>query len=224
MIPSSVATGLLLLATAHAQEAPAPAGTGANPPSSPGKEGPAATGEERTPSRYHLSNIEEHIAAIASRFAISRLETDPFGLTQDPSKKPAAPRIAHATPRLRKNLPPTPFKDVVGAIQVTAVMPSQQRFLVQSRSISRGDRFPILYRDKAVTAQVLHVSGSSITFRNVRTKEVAKLVLNMLPPGMTRDSGGVAGPPGLERDNPSAPLEVDVPSALPDSPPPAAQR
>jgi len=223
IITTSAIAAVLLTAASRAQVAPAPAAPEAKPtaPATTAEKGSAT--DERTSSRYHLSDIDQHISGIASGFAIARHETDPFGLTQDPSKKTAMPKIVHATPRLR-HIPPTPFKDVVAAIHVTAVLPSEQRFLVESRSIKRGDRFPILFRDKSVTVEVLRVSSSSITFQNVETKVVAKLVLDMVPPGMTRDAGGSAGPPGLERDNPSAPLELDVPSALPSSPPPAAQR
>ena len=224
IIPTSAIAAALLTAASWAQVSPAPAAP-ASKPAPPGEDAArkdSAT-DERTSSRYHLSAVEQHISAIASGFAIARHENDPFGLSQDPSKKSAMPKLVHATPKLR-HIPPTPFKDVVAAIQVTAVLPSQQRFLVKSRSIRRGDRFPVLFRDKSLTVEVVRVSSAKISFRNVKTKEVADLVLDMLPPGMTRDSGGSAGPPGLQRDNPSAPLQLDVPSAMPDTPPSASRR
>jgi len=160
-------------------------------------------------SRYHLDDVDSYIIARSKTFAIRALAIDPFGLPQDPSKKPIAPKITPKSFNKYKNIPPTPFADVIAALRVNAVMPHQQRFLIGSRSIQRGDKFPIVYRDKSITVQVLHIGGSKIDFRNTSTNETAALSLKLLPPGMNRDSGE-AKPPGFNRDNPSAPVEVQL--------------
>lgn len=212
---------LLPFIATSAQEAPAPEAAKQTPGPAPvAEQSPAAARTESRPSsRYHLGEVDSYIQGIATNFVMSKQPADPFGLMQDPDLKPITPKLI--TPRAKlKNIPATPFKDVVAAIQVTAVMPSQQQFLVASRTIRRGDKFPIIYRDKSVTVEVARVSGNSISFRNVKTRELADLQINALPPGMTRDAEGIAGPPGFERDNPSAPIEVDVTSLTPDAPPP----
>jgi len=160
-----------------------------------------------------LADLDAFVKERAGSFSMAKRPTDPFGLLQDPAAAPVAPKVVAKTENKFMNIPPTPFADVIDAIHVTAVMPQHQRFLVGSRSIGRGDSFPIHYRDKSLTVQVLKVSAKKIDFRNTATGETASLSLDLLPPGMSRDEGGGTGPPGLQRDNPAAPIEVQI--ALP---------
>ncbi len=205
-------TALASLALAH----PLPAASDGSPVNAP----PTAdasrpdTKENDAPeplaSRYHLGDVDSYIAAHAKTFAIRTLETDPFGLPQDPSKKPLAPKISPKTFNKYKNIPPTPFADVIAALKVNAVMPHQQRFLIASRTIRRGDKFPIVFQDKSISVEVLHIGGGRIDFRNTSTNETASLSLKLLPSGMNRDTGK-ASPPGLLRNDPDAPVEVHIP-------------
>ncbi len=193
---------LAALATrAHAAGDPAPAAAG--PP-------PAAPDAAASSSRFRLADVDAFIKDRAAAFDIASRATDPFGLCQDPAAAPPRPKITSTVAGKFVHIPPVPFADVVGALEVTAVMPLQQRFLVGSRMIKLGDRFPIHYRDKSITVQVTNVSGRRIDFRNLKTGESAALALDVLPHGMRRDGRAAQGPPGLARDNPSAPIEVDV--------------
>lgn len=198
-------TALAILAAlaprAHAAGDPAPAAAG--PP-------PAAPDAAASPSRFRFADVDAFIKDRAAAFDIAGRPTDPFGLFQDPAAAPPPPKLASTVAGKFVHIPPVPFADVVGALEVTAVMPLQQRFLVGSRMIKLGDRFPIHYRDKSITVQVTKVSGRRIDFRNLKTGESAALALEVLPPGMRRDGRAAPGPPGLARDNPSAPIEVDV--------------
>jgi hypothetical protein len=176
---------------------------------------PAGEAAATNASRYRLNDVEAYIKEHLTGFEISRRAADPFGLLQDPAAAPPPPKLASKVTNKFLNIPPTPFVDVVNALRVTAVMPNHQRFLIQSRSISRGQHFPINYRDKSVTVEVLHVGTRKIDFKNVTTGETASLTLDILPPGMSRGAGGGTGPPGLQRDDPSAPIEVNLPLPQP---------
>jgi len=160
-------------------------------------------------SRYQLDNVDSYISGRAKAFAIKSLDIDPFGLPQDPSKKPLASQIIPNSRNKYTPPPPTPFVDVIAALHVTAVMPHQQRFLIGSRTFRRGDTFPIAFQNKSIRVKVLRIGCNEIDFRNISTGETASLSLKLLPPGMNRDSGK-ASPPGLIRDDPGAPVEVQV--------------
>ena len=160
-------------------------------------------------SRYQLDDVDAYISRRTKAFAIQSLDIDPFGLPQDPSKKPIASQIIPNSGNKYTAPPPTPFVDVIAALHVNAVMPHQQRFLIGSRTFRRGDTFPIAFQNKSVKVKVLRIGGNKIDFRNTSTGETASLSLKLLPPGMNRDSGK-ASPPGLIRDNPGAPVEVQV--------------
>jgi hypothetical protein len=75
--------------------------------------------------------------------------TDPFGHQRDPDAKPIErkPVIAAATPAAAQSAPApaVPFSEIVRQVAITAVMPSQRRFLVGTRTISQNDRFPITF-------------------------------------------------------------------------------
>lgn len=167
-------------------------------------------------NRYRLENADQLVRDTLAKLAILSRSTDPFGLSQDPDAQPQKPKIVPKNNSKYQNIAPTPFADVIAAIRVNGVMPGQGRFLVRSRTFKAGDTFPLRYLDKSIQVQVLHVSASAIDFKNLQTGESASLALNLLPSGMQRGGTGNNGPPGLERDNPSAPLEVDV------APPPTA--
>jgi hypothetical protein len=174
---------------------------------------PTATKTKESPEflspRYQLAHIDSYIDDHEKTYDIRTLDIDPFGLPQDPSKKPITPKITPKRFHKYKNIPPTPFADIIAALRVNAVMPHQQRFLIGSRSIRRGDKFPSVFRDKSITVQVLRVEGKKIDFLNTTTGETAALSLELLPPGMNRESGK-ANPPGLVRNDPAAPIEVQL--------------
>jgi len=162
--------------------------------------------------RYRLGDIDAYIAERLHHLAILSRTTGPFGLPQDLSKKPTIQKPSHSSQKRFKPTPKIPLSQIVAALPVNAVMPGKQRFLVGSRSIRTGETFPIQYRGKRVTVRVLHIGLKSIDFVNAESGEKATLSLESLPPGLVRERNGNS-PPGLERDTPGAPIEIQLPPA-----------
>jgi hypothetical protein len=188
--------------------APAPAAAATDK-----KPEPAAADEAvlKLPSRYAGagSDLAAYIATYSGKFSIKTRQTDPFGRFQDPEFKAPEPKIVSSTakPSFQK-VPPTPFIDVVNAIEVNTVDLAKQRFLVGTREFRRGSVFPVqLPNGKTIKIQVLAVSSSAITFRNLDTAETAVRKLKMLPPGMSK-GGQPLTAPGMQSTSPDAPLMV----------------
>lgn len=186
----------------HALAAPAPPASA-----------PSAAEQETKPSRYVGSDTDAYLASITSRLAITKRATDPFGQIQDPAAKPVQP----VPKTLANNRTPTatskPLSEIVKQLKVTTVMPSEGRFLVGTRSISRGDSFPLGFQGKHYRVQVVDVSAQRILFRDLDTEEDGELRLDVIPQGMSRGIRGVLAPGGMQPAKSDAPLELDVPSS-----------
>lgn len=186
--------------TTEAPAAEAPA-TAAQAP------GPAPT----TPSRYvGEADLEAYIQTIASTFSINNDLTDAFGQYQDPSKRPVIKRTPKKSRNRLQPVQKTPFSDIVRLIKVTTVMPGEKRFLVGTRSIKLGDRFPIKFRGTDINVQVAAVTSRGVEFRNIDSGESGMIKLNLLPTGMTPGTDGISAP-GMARDRANAPLNLETP-------------
>ena len=159
-------------------------------------------------SRFAGSDIEAYIAVRAAKFSMNDREVDPFGLNQDPNRKPERKLIPSRLPARRTAaLPPTPLRDIVNRIPVTTIMPSDKKFLVRSRTFTEGDEFPLIYQGKRLSMKITKVTGHQIHFRNQQNGETAVYKMQMLPPGMTSGSER-SRPPGMVQDGRNAPLDL----------------
>lgn len=204
LTPILLLTGSVLTPVLAAKDtSPAPAPKDAAAPAA----GQADDQADARASRYQLAAPEKAAQETWAKLVMRSRNIDPFGLPQDPSLAPPKPTPSQKTKKLQ-NFAPTPFSEVVAAIRVNGV--TKGSFLVRDRTFKTGDTFPIRYLDKLVQVRVLKVTTSAIHLQNLQTGESASLALNILPPGIQRGKG-TTGPPGIQRDNPSTPLVVDIP-------------
>jgi hypothetical protein len=165
--------------------------------------------EITTPSRYvGPAELNDYLASVKPSLSIYKRTTDPFGLLQDPSVKPAIKRPAITSTRSIQSVQTTPFSDIVKLIKVTTIMPGERRFLVGTRSIKQGDRFPIRFRGKTFQVEVKSVSSSRIDFNNLENGETATLTVNLLPKGMVPGSDGITAP-GMVPEGGDIPINLD---------------
>jgi hypothetical protein len=172
----------------------------------------SATETETKPSRYIGGDTDAYLASIASRLAITKRATDPFGQIQDPAAKPAQTAVAKTPANRTPAVTAKPLNEVVKQIKVTAVMPAEGKFLVGTRSISRGDSFPLGFQGKHYRVEVVDVSAQRILFRDLETEEAGELRLDVMPQGMRRGIRGVLAP-GMQSSKVDAPLEIDTPGS-----------
>ena len=181
----------------------------------PATEAKPLTNAEAGPARYAGSGPElaAYVDRFVSSFSIGKRTTDPFGRYQDPEFKAPEPKILNSkkVPTFKKE-PPIPFSDVIAAIQLNIIIPSQKRFLVSTpagaRSLKLGDVFPIqLPNGKRVRVQVKSVTSSAIQFINLDTGEKGVLKPGVMPQGMQRGTDGISAP-GMQPDGPDAPIEI----------------
>ena len=166
------------------------------------------------PSRYVEADMDSYIATLTAKLAITKRATDPFGQIQDPTAKPA-PTAAAKTQTNNRTTPGAtakPLSEIVKQLKVTTVMPGEGKFLVGTRSISRGDNFPLVFQGKRYRVEVVEVNSQRILFRDVDTEENGELRLDVMPQGMSRGIRGVLAP-GMQSSKADAPLELDVPSS-----------
>ena len=169
---------------------------------------------DERPSRLAGADIEAYTASRAAVFSMRNRKTDPFGLNQDPSVKPAVRKIASKLPVKRQiALPPKPLSDIVKLIRVTTIMPGEKKFLVGVRSFSEADEFPLIFRGKRMNMKVVEVSSRSILFQNLDNGDKASLETEMLPPGMMA-GGDKMQPPGLISPLDNVALEVGTSNSL----------
>jgi len=201
-LPPSVAGSIALLAMTLISDAAPAAPPAAQTPQ------PAIV-----PSRYVDTNTDAYILALSSRLASASRTTDPFGQVQDPAAKPAATKVAKATVNKPTTGPAAkPFGEIVKQIRVTTVMPSENRFLVGTRSLSAGDSFPLVSQGHRYQVKIIEVSAERILFRDLESSEDGELRLDVMPQGMSRGLRGVLAP-GMEPSKADAPLEIDTPGS-----------
>jgi hypothetical protein len=172
---------------------------------------------EAGPSRYvGETNLAAYVQSLSSVFSMRTRATDPFGQLQDPDAKPIIKQtIAKPT---RRSAPAriTPFAEIIARIQITTIMPGERSFLVGTRSFKQGDRFPIKFRDRDISVEVADVSARQVEFRSLESGETANLKLNLVPIGMTPGNGKIT-PPGMVRDRPNSPLEIETSNSSADT-------
>lgn len=161
-----------------------------------------------TPSRNVApEQMKSYVESIAAVFSMRNRAGDPFGLLQDPDAKPVIkPKLA--VTRKYEPIKATPFSDIVGLIKVTIVLPAERAFLIGNRRVNQGDRLPITFRGKNTMIEVADVGPQKIEFRNLENGETATLALNLMPAGMRPGADGIDAP-GMQPDNPNAPINLD---------------
>jgi hypothetical protein len=216
------ALGLMLAAPAHAQSAtnfnikpvaPKAATTtkekakaaAASKESASKAIAPAST----TPSRYiGEEELAAHVESLSAAFSMKSRATDPFGQYQDPDAKPIIKTPTNKPTQKVKPFQATPFSDIVRHLKVTTIMPGEKRFLLADRSFKQGDRMPLIFRGKNISAQIISVGARQIDFRNAETGETASLKMELLPIGMTPGTKGISAP-GMVPANQNTPIELE---------------
>ena len=157
----------------------------------------------------HISEEELplYIDALSPVFVLKNRTMDPFGQVQDTTVKKIVKNPEGNAPRRFKPIKPTSFSEVIGRIKVTTIMPSEQKFLIGTRSFKKGDAFPLGFRGRTIDVAVIGVTAQKIDFENTKTGEVASLKIKLLPDGMQSGTSGTT-PPGMAIDDNKAPLQV----------------
>lgn len=201
---------LLLCTTAPARSQSATSVQAPAPPAAVTREmpAPATPLDITTPSRLVApQEIATYVGSISSTFSMRGRETDPFGQLQDPDAKPII-KPTLARPSRPVQMQATPFADIVRMIVISTIMPGEKRFLVGTRSVAQGDTLPLNFRGKLIRVQITGVTSREIGFRNLESGETAVRKLDMLPAGMSQGSSGISAP-GMVRDHPDAPINLD---------------
>jgi len=164
------------------------------------------------PSRFAGLHVDSYVRTIIGSLSIGKRQTDPFGLHQDPNYKPPKPKRQLANRPTVKKAPQLSFGDIVGGIEINAVIPGKQTFLVGDRSFRVGDRIPLDVRGRMLTVQVIAVSTDSVSFRNTLSGETANIRLSIAP-GMSKGED-VPLPPGFVPEGRNAPLSITPTNGL----------
>lgn len=179
------------------------------------KETPAPLPVDDKPSRFAGGDMAAYTISRAAVLSMVKRETDPFGLNQDPSVKPAPKNPTTPAPQKRlAALPPTPLGDIVKMIRVTTIMPGEKKFLVGIRTFSEGDEFPLLFQTKRMRMKVTEVSAKRIIFKNMDNGDEASLETGMLPPGMITGKGTMR-PAGMVSTTDDLTLDLGTPDVEP---------
>lgn len=151
------------------------------------------------------SEVEDYLKQIAAILPMATQERDPFGALQDPDAVPKIPLMPDmpAMPEMK-----TAFEDVVRMINVTMVMPADQKFIIGTRSFGVNDVLTVNYRDQPIRVRVEEVTPTKIRFRNVESDDVATRTLEILPAGMSA-GGSRRSIPGLIPTGPDVPIDLD---------------
>ncbi len=176
------------------------------------KETPAPKPVDNKPSRFAGDDISPYTLSRSAVFSMSRRETDPFGLNQDPNAKPVVPVPNQPVQKRLAALPPTPLGDIIRLIRVTTIMPGEKKFLVGVRTFSEGDEFSLQFQGKRMRMKVTEVMAKRIIFMNLDNGDTATLETGMLPPGMIAGKG-MMRPAGMVLPIDDLPLDLGAPNA-----------
>lgn len=192
-----------------------PEAKAAVPTTPPGASTPSAA--VSTPSRYiGVADLEPYVAAVSEVLTIRTRNTDPFGQLQDPDAKPI---IKTSVAKTTKRIAPVqsfPFSDIINRIKINTVMPKEKKFLVGTRSFIEGGHMNLAFRTKSISVSIVSVTANQIDLKNLETGETASIKINLLPVGMTPGNHGISAP-GMVKDQPNAPIDIDSPDATADS-------
>jgi hypothetical protein len=162
------------------------------------------------PSRLVATDeVGAYIEEIRATFSMRERETDPFGQYQDPDAKPIVKPVLASSSRPAQ-MQATPFADIVRLIVISTIMPGEKRFLIGTRSVAQGDILPLNFRGRQIRVQVTEVTGRQIGFRNLESGETAARKLDMLPAGMSMGNSQLISAPGMVRDRPDSPIDLDA--------------
>jgi len=153
------------------------------------------------------SELEEYIEKLAGSLPMAKQERDPFGAMQDPDAVPTTPLIEMPDTIVMPEFT-TPFEDVVRMINVSTIMPADNRFLIGTRSFGINDVVTFNYQGQSIRARVEAVTSREIRFRNVDSDDVATRTLEIMPAGMSA-GGGSRNIPGLIPTGPNVPIDLD---------------
>jgi hypothetical protein len=161
-------------------------------------------------SRFAVGNVELYTNARMAELSMKDRATDPFGLYQDPDKKPV---IKNTTP-VRSNNGNTVMKavalsDIVKLIKVSIVMVEDKSFLVGDRLFKESEEFPITFQDRTRRIKVLEVSLSKILFKDLDSGEEATLSIGALPFGMSTGDDSIR-PVGMVAPTENQPLNLEI--------------
>ena len=133
-----------------------------------------------TPARFLSADLDDRIARMRKRLSIISRERGPFGLYQNPADNHVAKKISK-----------TPFIEFINGIQISVINSREKEFLVGARIFRVGQVFPIVRGGERLSVRVEAVRSSRVTFRNLRTGEIALRRLDVLPEGVTAAAGRV---------------------------------
>lgn len=182
--------------------------TGAQPAAVPQSKPTAAPPSDIPASRFvGPEALDPYLAKMLANLAMNGRRLDPLGQIQDPNAKPLITK-APTTSKGRFPIKATPFTEIIGRIKVTTIMPSEDRFLVGSRSYKKGDRFDVTHKGRKTKVEVTSVEALKIDFKNIESGEVASVKTNLLPPGMKQGADGISAP-GMIPDQKNTGIDVD---------------
>lgn len=182
--------------------------TGAQPTAAPQPKPVATTPSDIPASRFvGPEALDPYLTKMLANLAMNGRTQDPLGQIQDPNAKPLITK-APTTTKGRFPTKVTPFTEIIGRIKVTTIMPSEDRFLVGSRSYKKGDRFDVTHKGRKTKVEVTSVEALKIDFKNMESGEVASVKTNLLPPGMKQGADGISTP-GMTPDKKNTGIDVD---------------
>ncbi|BDS08498.1 hypothetical protein NT6N_35380 [Oceaniferula spumae] len=130
---------------------------------------------------------EKWLAEMRTKLPIARRVTGPFGFSQTPGvvvKRKETPKRSDA------------FLKAIGKLQITAVMPSDDKFAIGSREFTEGEVLPMEFNGTVLNVEIVAVRINSILFKNTDTGELVKKAMNELPAGLSR-SNRIESVPGV---------------------------
>jgi hypothetical protein len=151
------------------------------------------------------AELEDYIKRVALALPMAKRERDPFGAIQDPEAAKAAIPVATDN---TGNRTATPLADVVAAINIGAIMPADNRFLIGSRSITKNQEFSVTFGGRNYRLRAEEISGRRIVFRNIENNETASRDFSNMPAGMSR-GGSAPAVPGMSPSGPDSPIQLD---------------
>lgn len=154
--------------------------------------------------------LDPYLVKMLASLAMNGRTYDPLGQIQDPTATPP-PVKTSTTSKTRFPTKATSFTEIIGRIKVTSIMPSQDRFLVGSKSYKKGDRFDVTHKGRSTKVEVTSVEALQIDFKNIESGEVASVKINLLPPGVQQGADGISTP-GMTPDEKNRGIDVDAES------------
>lgn len=153
--------------------------------------------------------MESYLAKLLTSLAMNGRTMDPLGQIQDPNAKPLAPKPDPSSNRRFASAKPTSFTEIISRIKVNTIMPSEERFLIGSKSYKKGDRIQLSHKGRNTEVEVVAVDALKIEFKKVDSGEVAAVQINLLPPGMQQGTDGISTP-GMAAEKKDSPLVIDA--------------